>query len=210
MNGTYANIDKPNLLEGAAAPPDPRLLPGLQVINSCSGNDVPWTVTRLSITPKYIRTRSQLIRPKCMQMIWVQIRCQDDRESLDPAEMKKSSIYRFFRKLERDYVACHVVTSELVYLVRSGDVEHNVTINVTVETLPIWTTTSTPAEQNEYPTCEDFFRERFQTVVNTLNHKKFDKLWSSWPRVWKSNNLFLHAEIQMALFYALNPQLHCI
>ena len=74
----------------------------------------------------------------------------NDRESLDPAEMKKSSIYQFFWKLERYYVACQVVTSELVHLVRPGNAEHNVIINVTVKTVPILMTTSTPAEQNEH------------------------------------------------------------
>jgi len=121
--------------------------------------------------------------------------------------MKKSSIYRFFRKLERYYVACRVVTSELVHLVRSGNAERNVTVDITVETVPILTTTSTPLEQNEYPTCEDFFMERFQIDVNTLDRKKLSSLCSSWPKGRKSNNLFLHAEMQMALYYALNPQL---
>ena len=36
----------------------------------------------------------------------------DDRESFDPMEMKKSSIYRFFRKLERD------ITSPATLLLR--------------------------------------------------------------------------------------------
>jgi len=33
----------------------------------------------------------------------------DDRESLDAEEMKKSSIYRFVQKLSRYYVACGVI-----------------------------------------------------------------------------------------------------
>jgi hypothetical protein len=134
----------------------------------------------------------------------------DDRESLDPTEMKKSSIYRFFRKLERYYVACRIVTSEVVHLVR-----HNFAINITVATVPILKTTSMPAEQNnsshvgysEYPTCEEFFMERFKIDVNTLHRKKLDSLRGSWSKSRKSNNLFLHAEMQMALFYAVNPQL---
>ena len=125
----------------------------------------------------------------------------DDRESLGPTEMKKSSIYRFFRKLERYYIACRTVTSEIVHLVRN-----NLAINITVATVPILKTTSTPAEQNEYPSCEEFFKDRLDTDMETLNKKKLGSLSVSWSK-GRELNLFLHAEMQMALFYALNPQL---
>jgi hypothetical protein len=81
--------------------------------------------------------------------------------------------------------------SELVRLIRSGD---NATINVTVETVPLSTTTSTPAKQHGYRSCEEFFMERLQTNMNT---KKVNKLRDS----RQSNNLFLHAEMQIALVY---------
>jgi hypothetical protein len=126
----------------------------------------------------------------------------DDQESFDLAEMKKSSIYRFFRKLQRYFVACRIVTSEVVDLVRS-----NVAIDITVATVPFSNTTSTPAEQNEYLTCEDFFMDRIKVDVNKLEKKKLDRLRNTWSKSRKDNNLFLHAEMQMALFYALNPQL---
>ena len=71
----------------------------------------------------------------------------DDRESLDAEEMKKSSIYRFVQKLSRYYVA------ELAALVRLG-----AGVNITVETVPISITTSTPAKENEYPSFESFLR----------------------------------------------------
>jgi len=51
------------------------------------------------------------------------------------------------------------------------------TINVTVETVPLLTTTSTPAKQHEYRSCEEFFMERLQTDMNT---KKVNKLRNSW------------------------------
>ena len=99
----------------------------------------------------------------------------DDRESFDVMEMKKCSIYRFFRKLERYYVACHIVTSEVVHLVRN-----NLATNITVATVPILKTTSTPAEQNEYPSCEEFFKDRLGADVNTLYQKKLGSLRCTW------------------------------
>jgi hypothetical protein len=51
----------------------------------------------------------------------------DDRESLDPDDMDKSPILRFLRKLARYFTACHIVTSALVPLVRTGqDLKINV------------------------------------------------------------------------------------
>ena len=127
----------------------------------------------------------------------------DDHEFLDLVDMKKSSIYRFLRKLERYYVTCRIITSELVSLVRSGS-----ELNVKVETVPILTTISTPAKENEYPTFEDFFTQRMRVDLSMLDPKKVGGLRDSWPQKWRSQNLFLHAEMQIALFYALNPHLY--
>ena len=126
----------------------------------------------------------------------------DDRESLDAEEMKKSSIYRFVQKLSRYYVACGVITSELVALVRLG-----AGVNITVETVPISVTTSTPAKENEYPSLESFLEQCMQIDVKSLDPQKVRCLRDLWPRDRNSQNLFLHAEMQMALFYALNPLL---
>ena len=126
----------------------------------------------------------------------------DDRESLDPEEMKKSSIYRFVRKLSRYYVSCGVITSQLVALVRSG-----AGVTIKVETVPISITTSTPAMENEYPSLESFLKQRMQMDVKSLDSQKVGRLCDSWPYDRKSQNLFLHAEMQIALFYVLNPQL---
>ena len=126
----------------------------------------------------------------------------DDRESLDPEDMNKSSIYRFIRKLSRYYISCGVITSELVALVRSG-----AGVSIKVETVPVSITSSTPAKENEYPSLESFLKQRMQMDVNSLDSQKVDRLRDSWPHDRKSQNLFLHAEMQIALFYALNPQL---
>jgi hypothetical protein len=126
----------------------------------------------------------------------------DDHESLDAEEMKKSSIYRFVQKLSRYYAACGVITSELVALVRLG-----AGVNITVETVPISVTTSTPAKENEYPSLESFLEQRMQIDVKSLDPQKVGRLRDLWPRDRNSQNLFLHAEMQMALFYALNPLL---
>jgi hypothetical protein len=126
----------------------------------------------------------------------------DDHESLDQIEMTRSSIYRFLQKLSRYYVACRIITSELVALVRSGAEP-----NITVETVPISMTTSTPADENEYPSFESYFEQCVRADVKSLDPKKVDRLLDKWPRDRESQNLFLHAEMQIALFYALNPLL---
>jgi hypothetical protein len=51
----------------------------------------------------------------------------DDRESLDQIEMARSSIHRFLQKRSRYYVACRIITSELVALIHSG-AEPNITV----------------------------------------------------------------------------------
>jgi hypothetical protein len=126
----------------------------------------------------------------------------DDRESLDPEVMMRSSIYRFLRKLSRYHVACSLVTSEVVALLRIGAGR-----NIKVETVPISTATSTPANENEHPSFDSFFEQCVRTDLNSLDPMKVSHLRDSWPGDRKSTNLFLHAEMQMALFYALNPQL---
>jgi hypothetical protein len=213
----YANIDKSNPLEDAVGRPDPRLDwldRGLQTINSCSGDDV-------SILSDSSYVGSILYASGIMSMFGDILESQwavynsktqviddeddDDCKFFGPVEMKKSPIYRFFRKLERYYVACRTVTLEVVHLVRS-----NFAIKIIVATVPILTTTSTPAEQNEYPTCDEFFTKCLKIDVKTLDPKKVDSLRESWLKSRESDNLFLHAEMQMALFYALNPQLYPI
>ncbi|KIM92201.1 hypothetical protein PILCRDRAFT_114655 [Piloderma croceum F 1598] len=129
----------------------------------------------------------------------------DDRESLDPEVMKKSSIYRFLRKLSRYHVACSLVTSEVVALLRIG-AEHN----IKVETVPISTTTSTPANENEHASFDSFFERCVRTDLKLLDPMKVNNLRDSWLRDRQSENLFLHAEMQIALFCALNPQLYPI
>jgi hypothetical protein len=126
----------------------------------------------------------------------------DDRESLDQMEMARSSIYRFLRKLSRYYVACSVITSELVALVRSGAKP-----NITVETVHISMIASTPANENEYPSFESFFEQCMRVDLKSLDPKKVDLLRDKWPLERESQILYLHAEMQIALFYALNPQL---
>ena len=119
----------------------------------------------------------------------------DDRESLDPEEMRKSSIYSSVRKLSRYYVACGVIISELIALVRSG-----AGVNIKVDTVPISVTTSTPAKENEYPTLESFLEQRMDTDLKSLDPQKVGRLRDSWPHDRKSQNLFLHAEMQIACY----------
>lgn len=129
----------------------------------------------------------------------------DDRESLDPEVLKKSSVYRFLRKLSRYHIACSLITSEVVALLRVGAGR-----NIKVETVPISTTTSTPANENEHASFDSFFERCVRTDLNSLDPMKVSHLRDSWSGDTRSKNLFLHAEMQMALFYALNPQLYPI
>ena len=68
----------------------------------------------------------------------------EDHESLDHMEMVRSSIYQFLQKLSRYYTACHNVTSKLITLICLGAKS-----DITVETILILTTTSTPANKNK-------------------------------------------------------------
>ena len=129
----------------------------------------------------------------------------DDRESLDPELMKKSPIYRFLRKLSRYHIACSLVTSEIIALCRIGAER-----NIKVETIPISTTTSTLANEEEYATFDSFFKRCVRTDLKLLDPMKVNNLRDSWLHDRKSKNLFLHAEMQIASFYALNPQLYPI
>jgi len=110
-----ANIDKSNPLEDG--PPDPRLVIGLQFINSCSGDDVSILKDSSDVDSMVnsILHASGIIAEydDILESQWgvynskmhhdkVEADAQenlvseddDDRESLDPAEMKKRPIYR--------------------------------------------------------------------------------------------------------------------
>ncbi|KIM84982.1 hypothetical protein PILCRDRAFT_87305 [Piloderma croceum F 1598] len=93
---------------------------------------------------------------------WMDVDTEEDNdhESLDPEEMKKSSIYCFVQKLSRYYIACSIITLKLIALVHSG-----AGINIKVETVPISITTSMPAKENKYPSLESFLE---QHMLNPL------------------------------------------
>jgi len=129
----------------------------------------------------------------------------DDRESLDKEDLDKNPVYRFVRKLARYWTACHHIVRELVSLHRSGS-----PFTITIETIPFTITTSTPEIENEYYDLASFFAERLATKLGTLESKAINALRDKWTRNWRKANLFLHAEMQMALFYSLNPQLNPI
>jgi hypothetical protein len=126
----------------------------------------------------------------------------DDQETLNLSEMMKSSIYRFLRKLEKYYVACRIITSELVSLIHSG-----ADLNVKVESVPVSTAITTPALQNEYSSYEDFSTQRARVDVSTLDPQKVNSLRDLWPQRWRSDTLFLHPEMQIVLFYDFNRHL---
>ena len=124
----------------------------------------------------------------------------DDEQSLDPADMQKSAIQRFLRKLARYYSACYTIVQELVSVVRSGN-----KLCIKIETVPISISHSTPSLQNEYDNLDGFL-ERLHIKRGTLDPKKTNQLYDKWAPTWKSANLFLHAEMQLVLFYGLQSR----
>ena len=61
-------------------------------------------------------------------------------------------------------------------------------------------TTSMLANENKYPSFKTFFELCVQADVKSLDPKKIDRLRDQWAHDRKSQNLFLHAEMQIALF----------
>lgn len=126
----------------------------------------------------------------------------DDYETLDYEERQQSTIHRFLHKLERYYTACRVIVRELATLRRSG---HN--LNIVIDTVPVVKITSAPSDENEYPDLDSFLSCLMTIDPKTLESKKLDRLRKKWGTAWKKGNLVLHAEMQLALFYATNPQI---
>jgi len=126
----------------------------------------------------------------------------DDYEYLDPLDIRKSAVHRFLWKLGRYYTACYTVVRELIFLHRSWDA-----LCIKVDTVPIIKTTSKPSEEREYHNLDTFLKQCTNTDLKTLDPKKADGLRDKWTPAWKNANLFLHAEMQLVLFYTLNPQL---
>jgi len=126
----------------------------------------------------------------------------DEDECLDPPDIQKSAVHRFLWKLARYYTACHTVVCKLVFLCRSWDM-----LCVKVDTVPIIKNTSTPSKEHEYNNLDTFLKQWMKRDPKTLNPKKTNRLRDKWTPTWKTTNLFLHAEMQLVLFYTLNPQL---
>jgi hypothetical protein len=124
----------------------------------------------------------------------------DDRETLEDDDWRQSSTHRFLHKLARYDTACHAIVRELVSLRRSG---HD--LNITIVTVPVSETTSTPSDEKEYPKLDNFLDHGLGIDARTLDLKKVDKLRNKWETDWKEEFLFLHAEMQLTLFYATHP-----
>lgn len=126
----------------------------------------------------------------------------DDYESVDPEDNQKSAIHCFLKKLARYYTACHTIVSELVALRRFGN-----DICITIETVPISRTTSTPANENEHQTLDSFLKQHLCVDSKELVSKKLPALREEWSRAWGQAALTIHPEMQLVSFYVLNPQL---
>jgi hypothetical protein len=122
-------------------------------------------------------------------------------ETLDEEDCRKSIIHRFLHKLGRYHSTCRVIVRELVRLRRGHD------LSIAIETVPILNTTRSPSNENEYPDLDSFFLNRFHVDVRTVDSEKLDRLCGRWVAAWKTDVLTLHAEMQLALFYAGNPQI---
>ena len=130
----------------------------------------------------------------------------EDRQSLTDEELRKSRIYRLVKKLAHYSIACHNVVRSVMNLSRPGGPSWDFKI----ETVPLdaANVTCSPQQLNEYSDAEKFFGERLKEETTALNGKLgISSLRDSWPSKWKTKNLFLHAEMQLALYYAFNPHI---
>jgi OTT_1508-like deaminase len=68
-------------------------------------------------------------------------------------------------------------------------------------------TTSSLELEAEYESFQQFFTERIGRGMEKLERSKINSLCVTWTKNRQTRNLFLHAEMQLVLFYALNPHL---
>jgi hypothetical protein len=125
----------------------------------------------------------------------------DDHETLDDADVRKSIIHRFLHKLARYYSSCHIIVREMVALYRSGH-----SLDIPILTVPILKTTSSPRLENEYGNLDSFLNRCIGVDRKALDSRKVDKVANKWGANMAKDNLILHAEMQLALFYATHPQ----
>ena len=123
----------------------------------------------------------------------------DEYETLDAVDRKKNAVYRFMRKISCYSDACCTIARELAALHRSGT-----PLSIRIEAVPISVTTSTPAAEGEYATLGDILGECLNAQFRNLESENIESLWSL---TRQKDILFLHAEIQLALFYSLDPSL---
>jgi OTT_1508-like deaminase len=126
-----------------------------------------------------------------------------EHETLDAVDRRKNPVYCFIRKISRYSTACSIIVQELAFLYRSGT-----SLDIRFEAVPISDDTrSTPAKEGEYETLGDFLSGCLNTNLQTLEPDKIDGLQKSWSHTRQKDSLILHAEMQLALFYSLNPSL---
>ena len=81
-----------------------------------------------------------------------------------------------------------------------------INLDISIGTVPILQTTSTPNLENEYPDLDGFLRDCIGVDRKILDSQKVDKLAGRWRTASEKGHLVLHAEMQLLLFYATNPQ----
>lgn len=128
---------------------------------------------------------------------------EDEDEDEESGKADKSSIYRLLRKLARYATVCRTIVHALIDLRRSP-IKH---FNIVVETVPIQKTNRMPMETEECISFSRFCTDFLHQSTENLDSRKTNSASNSWGNKWKGTRLILHAEMQMALYYACNPQL---
>jgi len=129
-----------------------------------------------------------------------------DYRPWNPTEYERRAVSRLLRRLGKYYAASCTLVSELVDIVRRTGCG----LCIQVQALPFQLSMDimrTPKVENEYSSVDDFFRRCVTAGMWDLDFKKLEGFCNTWVKQWSSEVLYLHVEMQFALFYALNPDL---
>ncbi|KAJ7749285.1 hypothetical protein DFH07DRAFT_556668 [Mycena maculata] len=107
----------------------------------------------------------------------------------------------YLAKLSRYLNASKNLAWSMVYL---GTQESKAAI-VGVEPLPILPGVRSPEDDDEPPDLESYLKQEFDVALSALHPDKYGSARDTWSGARTDRKPFFHAELQLAIFYTLNP-----
>lgn len=131
---------------------------------------------------------------------------RDDAESLTTEELYKTPYERFLREAGLYAASATVIVYQLARFRSrcSRSSRFPGSSEIRVETTGISVTKEHPSAENEFATFEDYLSHLGVDIAG-LDEKAISPCRDGWTYRRTSNFIYLHAEMQMAMFYALNP-----